>query len=133
MQTETCSLGTIRKQIRFCVGLGLLENSETCALTNQGQSALDADRFDLVVQQAVLGYLEKNDMPWSGIEITIGNLDYPSPHQIYIELSPSITEDVFRTCLFLLSQCGEEMDQNVLESITFKIYLTEEKAKKIRR
>ncbi len=133
VRSEPCSLATIRRQIRFCIGLGLIENEETCNLTALGQNAMDRSRFGLVLQQSVLGFLENNGLPWTKIESTINELDYPGPFQLYVELSPSMTEDLFRTCLFLLSQCGEELGQNVLDSLIMKIYLTEEKAKDIRR
>jgi hypothetical protein len=133
VRSEPCSLATIRRQIRFCVDLGLVENEETCNLTPLGRNALDHSRFGLVLQQAVLGFLERSDLPWIRIESAISKLHYPGPFQLYVELSPSMSEDLFRTCLFLLSQCGEELDQNVLDSLVMKIYLTEEKARDVRR
>jgi hypothetical protein len=131
VRSEPCSLATIRRQIRFCIDLGLIENEETCKLTPLGNNALDRNRFGLVLQQALLGFLEKNDLPWAKIEASINELDYPSPFQLYVELSPSMSENLFRTCLFLLSQCGEELGQNVLYSRVMKIYLTEEKVKDV--
>lgn len=133
VRSKPCSLAAIRRQIRFCIDLGLIENEETCKHTSLGQNALDRNRFGLVLQQAVLGFLERNDLPWAKIESAINELDYPGPFQLYVELSPSMSEDLFRTCLFLLSQCGEEIGQNVLDSLMMKIYLTEEKAKDVRR
>lgn len=133
VKSEPCSLATIRSKIRFCIDLGLIEDEETCNLTSSGQNALDDDRFGLVLQQAVLGFLEGSGLPWTRVESAINELDYPGPFQLYVELSPSMSEDLFRTCLFLLSQCGEELGQNVLDSLMMKIYLTEEKAKDVRR
>jgi hypothetical protein len=119
-----CQLSTIRDKIRFCIELGFLDNEQNCALTSAGLEAQDADRFGLVLQQALLEYLENNDLPWSRIKSAIEELEYPGPRQIYAELSPSLSEDLFRTCLFLLSQCGADMDQNILNSHVMKIYQT---------
>lgn len=133
VKTEPCSLATIRRNIRFCIDLGLLENSDDCDLTSKGRSALDADRYDLVLQQAVIDFLDRNSLPWVQIESAINDLAYPSPSQLFARLSPPLSEELFRTCLLLLSQCGHDSDENILEGLTMKIYLTDEKARDYRR
>jgi hypothetical protein len=124
---QPCQLPTIERQIRFCMELGLLDE-ETCELTSLGRSASSPQLFDLALQQAVLQYLEENGTSWEDIEATIMILDYPSPRMLYVTLAPSMDENVFRTCLFLLSQCGREDQENVLAPRVFKVYLTEQKA-----
>jgi hypothetical protein len=132
VREHACKLSTVRRKIRFCIDLGLIEDEESCSLTRSGRDALDPDRFSLVLQQAVLGYLEKNDVHWSRIESAIRELDYPSPRRLYVEVSPPVSERRFRTCLFLLSQCGADIGQNLLEGHVMKLYLTEEEAERIR-
>ena len=132
VREHPCKLSTIRRKIRFCIDLGLINDEETCALTRLGRDALDQDRYSLVLQQAVLRYLEKNDVPWSRIESAIRELDYPSPRRLYVQVSPPLVERMFRTCLFLLSQCGADIGQNLLEGHVMKLYLTEQEAERIR-
>jgi hypothetical protein len=124
---QPCQLPTITRSIRFCMELGLLDE-ETCELTSLGRSARNADLFDMALQQAVLRYLEENGAPWEEIEATIMVLDYPSPRMLYVTLTPTMDESVFRTCLFLLSQCGRDDEENVLAPRIFKVYLTDRKA-----
>jgi hypothetical protein len=124
---QPCQLPTITRQIRFCMELGLLDE-ETCELTSLGRSAHSPQLFDMALQQAVLQYLEENGAPWEDIEATIMVLDYPSPRMLYVALEPTMDESVFRTCLFLLSQCGRDEEENVLAPRIFKVYLTDRKA-----
>ena len=107
--------------------LGLLDE-ETCELTSLGRSAQNPQLFDMALQQAVLQHLEENGAPWEEIEATIMVLDYPSPRMLYVTLTPTMDESVFRTCLFLLSQCGRDDEENVLAPRVFKVYLTDRKA-----
>lgn len=132
VQRHPCSTAVIRKKIRFCIDLGLISDEKSCILTESGRSALDENRFDLVLQQALLSFLERNQVPWSTIETAIERLPLPDASSLYRYLKPGLSESSFRTCLFLLSQCGESIGQNILISYQKKLYLTEGKEAEIR-
>ena len=124
-----CDEPTIRRKIRFCIRLGLLEDEKNCTLTSAGRNARLKGRFDLQLQTAINAYLEKRGTPMSEIESAINNLVLPHTAALYQYLTPDISEDVFRTCMFLLSECGKEKGQNVFQSFDRKLYLTEKKIK----
>ena len=120
-----CDTATIRKAIRFCIDLGLLTSEEDCTLTERGKTARNKSRFDLQLQQAVLEYLEKNALPWGKIESAINTTSLPFFLSLYQELSPKISEGTFRSCLHLLTVCGEKSGQNILKHFQKKLYLTD--------
>lgn len=126
-----CDTATIRRSIRFCIDLGLIDSEEDCTLTDLGKNARVKDRFDLQLQQGVLSYLDKNSVSWQRIESAINKLPLSHVDSLYQYLSPSLSQDLFRTCLFLLSECGEAKGQNILKSFQRKIYLTEAKLQRM--
>jgi len=128
-----CKLYTIRKKIRFCIQLGLLDDEKSCNLTDLGRNALIEGRFDLQLQQSVILYLEKHDLKFLDIELAINKLILPTTWSLYQSLSPKLSEDRFRTCLLLLSECGEKTDQNLLKKFEKKLYLTDDKLEKARK
>jgi hypothetical protein len=128
-----CDLSTIRKKIRFCIQLGLLGDEKNCNLTDDGRNALFEGRFDLQIQQSVILYLEKKDLKFSDIERAIDKLILPTPGGLYQFLSTKLSEDKFRTCLLLLSECGEKTGQQLLKKFRKKLYLTDDKLEKARR
>lgn len=129
---EPCSRKSIRKNVAFCIDLGLINNYETCALTNNGQEALEPEKFDSVLRRCILEYFEANNLSWPTIENTINRIDYPTPLHVFRQLSPTINEDIFRRCLYLLSLCGKNEGQNILHEYIRKTYLTDEKYQEIR-
>jgi hypothetical protein len=131
VQQEPVGHASIRRQIRFCIALGLLKDEDDCSLTTSGTRASEDERFDLTLRGAVLAYLERNDLPWEEIQNGIAEHPFPDANVLYGALNPKITEDRFRTCLFLLSQCGAERDQNVLKPYQKKLYLTEARVSEV--
>lgn len=120
-----CSIGSIKRNINLCVDLGLIQSSESCALTEEGIEGLDTEKFDSVLRMVVLGFIDKNGASWSDIENAIENLDYADPESIYKYLSIQISEEDFRKLLFLLSLCGLEKGENILHGYIKKTYLTD--------
>ena len=127
-----CNTPSIRKNIRLAISLELLESEKWCAPTQSGLLALDPDRFDLVLQQAVIALLERKGILWTDISNAIEYLTLPDAGNLFKYLSPNIAESAFRSCLLLLSQCGGDIDQNILSGYQKKLYLTDEKDEKIR-
>lgn len=120
-----CDTATIRRTIRFCIDLDLLVSEEDCTPTDKGKRALDRSRFDFQLQQAVLAYLENNNLPWSKIEAAIDKIALPIFRSLYQELSPEISENSFRACLHLLTVCEETSGRNILKPFQKKLYLTD--------
>ena len=122
-----CSRAAIRRAIRFCIALGLIESQRESSLTDTGRQALIEGQFDAQLQQAILSFLEKNGLLWKEIARTIAELPLPDAASLYAYLSPSVKEQVFRRCLCLLSQCGQQAEENILHSYENRLYLTEER------
>lgn len=120
-----CAQSTIRRTIRFCIELGLLESEERCVLTEEGQNAREEARFDLQLQQAVLGYLSEHQLEWGTIQDALSDTSsLPHVSALYQRLAPQdLSEDRFRTCFFLLSECGTESGQNIVSPFQKKLYL----------
>jgi hypothetical protein len=128
---KACSTASIRKKIRFCIELDLLKSEDNCLLTDLGKNALEKESFDLVLQQAVLRYLEKKGVSLEEIESAINKLIIPDAFSLYKLIDPSyLTEDIFRTCLFLLSQCGASRELNPLKIFSKKLYITKDRETK---
>lgn len=122
-----CSRAAIRRAIRFCIALGLIESQRKSSLTDTGRRALVEGQFDAQLQQAILSFLEKNGLPWKGIAHAIAQLPLPDAASLYAYLSPDMKEQVFRRCLCLMSQCGQQAGENLLHSYENRLYLTEER------
>lgn len=133
VREHPCNEASIRRKIRFCIRLGLLDSEENCTLTAEGENARMKGRFDLQLQTAVNSFLEKNAVPMTKIESAINKLILPHASALFQYLKPAISEDLFRTCLFLLSECGEEEGQNILKSFEKKLYLTDAKIKRAQK
>jgi hypothetical protein len=133
VRAHPCDESSIRKKIRFCIRLGLLESEENCALTADGKTALKKGRFDLQLQTAVNTFLQTKGLPIAKINKAIDKLVLPHTESLYQYLAPDLSEPIFRTCLFLLSTCGEDNNQNVLKSFSNKLYLTDAKIEKARK
>lgn len=130
-----CDPSTIRRKIRFCIRLGLLDNEDSCVLTPDGKNAISRGikRFDLQLQLAVINYLANNDVGMKKIETAIEKLMFPDTDALYQYIAPNLQADLFRTCLFLLSECGKDSRQNLLKPYDKKLYLTENKLKKAKK
>lgn len=122
-----CGLSSIRYNIRICIKLGLLKSESNSIPTDLGNDALDVNRFDLVLQQAINDFLRKNNLPIEKIVEAIDNLIIPDTYSLCQYISPGLSVNIFRTCLFLLSQCGESKGQNILKTFRKKLYLTDKK------
>lgn len=131
VKEHPCNEASIRRKIRFCIRLGLVNSEENCTLTAEGENARMKGRFGLQLQTAVNSFLEKNAVPVSKIESAINKLILPHASALSQYLKPAISEDLFRTCLFLLSECGKEEGQNILKSFDKKLYLTDAKIKRV--
>jgi len=120
-----CAQSTIRRTIRFCIELGLLESEERCVLTEEGRNAREEDRFDLQLQQAVLGYLSGHQLDWETIQEALRDRSsLPHASALYQRLAPQeLSEGRFRTCFFLLSECGADSGQNIVSPFQKKLYL----------
>lgn len=132
VREHPCDEASIRRKIRFCIRLGLLEGEDSCVLTENGKTARKRGRFDLQLQTAVNTFLQNNGLPISRINTAIDRLVLPHAAALYQYLAPDLSEELFRTCLFLLSVCGEGNGQNVLKSFNNKLYLTDAKNEKAR-
>lgn len=121
-QTFPCNIGTIQDKIRFCFDLGLLENEENCSLTSMGERAIDNNHYEIVLQQLILEFLEENGISMDVLENAINREEFPGPSELYNSIMPGLSEDTFRTCLYLLSQCGQSTDDNILSGIILKVY-----------
>jgi len=118
----------IRRTIRFCVDLGLLQSEERSILTDAGRNALDADHFDLQLQLSVRDYLSKHQLSWERIEEAIKNLQLPHASALYQELKPKdLNWDRFRICFFLLSECAADSEENLIIPFQRKLYLLRER------
>jgi hypothetical protein len=124
-------LSTIKRKIRFCIELELIRSEEDCTLTDTGRNAIakGKGRFDLQLQQAIINFLD-DKAPIQDIETAIDELILSDTSSLYKYLAPNLTPEVFRNCLFLLSECGEDTGQNVLKPFDKKLYLTEAKIEK---
>jgi len=122
--TSPCNDVTIRRNIQFSIELGLVADSDPLDLTEQGRRAIQPNRYDDVLRTAILSYLERNDVSWPRLENAIEEVSLPEPGEIYIHLSPPIPESVFRTCLYILSLCGADTDDNIIKPYNRKLYLT---------
>jgi hypothetical protein len=129
---QPCDVDTIKRAIRFCIDLGLIEK-ERCVLTHKGRNARKKGRFDLQLQQAIFSYFEANKLKFRDIESAIREFPLPHVDKLYSYLSPSMTETNFRSCLYLLSVCNKETKHNVLKSVQKTLYLTDEKIETIDR
>lgn len=126
-----CSIESIKRNVIFCIDIGLLNNSEDCSLTEDGIEGVNPENFDNILRMALLAYLENKDVSWELIEKAIDELDYASPNSIYDYINPQISEEEFRKCLFLLSLCGSTRNENILHGYTKKTYLTDKKINEI--
>lgn len=125
-----CDESSIRSKIRFCIRLKLIESEENCTLTQNGKNALTAGRFDYQLQQAVIAYIQVRGITVTKIDSAINKLLLPHVSALYQYLAPDMSEDMFRTCLFLLSECGKDKGENILNSFDKKLYLSESKIAK---
>lgn len=131
VQQLPCSVKSIRSNIIFCIKLGLLKSNEDATLKDLRKDDLvDIDKYDLVLQQAINDYLRKNDLPVNKITEAIDYLVLSDTNSLYQYLAPSLSVNIFRTCLFLLSQCGESTGQNILKKFEKKLYITDNKMDK---
>jgi len=122
-----CHSSTIRQKIRFCIALGLIENEDDCRLTEFGREAQIEEKFDFVLQQRILEFLDKRGVTWDSIKKSIESIPLPSPINLYKNIKPPISFEVFRSCMYLLSICGENNEENILEHFQQKLYLTRDK------
>jgi len=128
VQQLPCSEKSIRSNIIFCIKLGLLKSDNDATLKDLSKDELvDVERFDLVLQQAINDYLRQNDLPVNKITEAIDYLVLSDTNSLYQYLAPSLSGNMFRTCLFLLSQCGESTGQNILKKFEKKLYVTDKK------
>lgn len=128
-----CDTASIRRQIRFCIRLNLIGSEDNCSLTDKGINARLPGRFGLQLQQAVISYLDNNGLKLKEINSAIDKLVLPHTAMLYQYLAPALSEDIFRTCLFLLCECGQDENQNVLISFDKKLYLTNSKIEKAQK
>jgi len=128
IQQFPCNQLTILEKIDFCFDLDLLENESNCTLTDSyGKDAVDPSKnYGLVLKQTILNYFENKKIEWSDITSAIDSLDLPGPEEIYNDIKPSIDKNRFRSCLYLLSQCGKDIDKHALNGIILKIYQVNE-------
>ena len=122
-----CSIESIKRNVIFCIDLGLLNNSEDCSLSDDGIEGLSPENFDNILRMTLLAYLEQKEVSWELIEKAIDEIEYVSPKSIYDFLNPQISEEDFRKCLFLLSLCGLKRNENILHGYSKKTYLTDRK------
>jgi hypothetical protein len=124
VREHPCSTDAVKDKIRLCVELGLLESQQDCSPTDLGRDALDPDRYDFVLQQAVLDYLESQGISFERIQEAIEESLVPTWRSLHQYLATPLSEDRFRTSLFLLSLCGEDNGQNILKGSVVKVYVT---------
>jgi len=129
VREHQCDPATIRRKIRFCIELGLIESEEDCSLTDAGRNARGKGRFDFQLQQAVISYLEQNGAPLAKIESAINALILPDASSVYQFLAPNLDAGNFRTCAYLLAVCGAAKHDNILKSFQNRLYLTDAKLK----
>jgi hypothetical protein len=127
VRKHPCAPSSIRRTIRFCIRLKLIESEESAVLTDRGNDARAKGKYDLVLQQAVLDYLQEEKLSVSTIENAINKLPFPDAKAIYSYLKPEIVEDTLRTCLALLAECGRDTKTNVFEPFQRKLYLTDQR------
>jgi hypothetical protein len=124
VREHPCSADAVKAKIQFCVELGLLRSQQDCSPTDSGRDALDPDRYDLVLQQAVIDYLDGHGIAFDRIRTAIEESLVPTSRSLHQYLETPLAEDRFRTCLFLLSLCGEDTGQNLLKGSVVKVYVT---------
>jgi len=122
VRARPCSAHSVRGAIGFCRELGLIEEGDICTLSDLGEDSLNPLQFDLVLQQAVLDYLDRHQISYDQIKSAIEEAPVPTPRALYLRLSPALAESRFRTCLFLLSLCGQDTDQHILTGSVVKVY-----------
>src|SRR5215207_5796349 len=89
VREHPCAQSTIRRTVRFCIELGLLNSEERCVLTEEGRNAREEDRFDLQLQQAVLGYLSEHQLDWDTIQDALRDTSsLPHASALYQRLAP---------------------------------------------
>ncbi len=128
-----CSVSAVKKTIDFCIDLKLLENRDDCRLTGTGITANQSDKYEAQLRSSILTFLEKNSITYDSIANCIKSAAVPDYESIARGMNVSVGTDRFRTCLFLLSNCGESDGTNVLYGYRKKLYLTKELFDKLKK
>jgi hypothetical protein len=100
---------SIRKAMRFCIRLGLIDTAGK--ITQKGVKALSSTRFDSIVASQIVEFLSKEGLTIQKIDQHILNMFQRSPvvlptaKSIWEACACSFSPDLFSQLLTLLSHC----------------------------